>query len=257
MNNDYQSKKAFFDRMITIYGRKPVLEALNDNEIPIYRLHLADSNKGGSVITEMLNIANKRGIEVVYHSKQELSRISRNSKQDQGVAADIKSNMYDNYQSLFELPAHQTELIALDGITNPQNLGMIIRSVCASGMHGILLPEKGCCEISPLVIKASVGTLFKTRIYRCKELDKSLQELQDHGWQTCVMSSHAKQDISDFIVDKPTIYIMGNETEGVSKSIMNHANKQLLIPMSNGVESLNVAVTASLIAFRGHFQRDR
>jgi len=257
MTSDYQSKKAFYDRMITIYGRKPVLEALNDPEVPIYKLHLADSNKSAGIINDMLRLAQKRAIEVVYHSKQELSRISRNSKQDQGVAADIKSELYDNYQVLLGHKHHQLELIALDGITNPQNLGMIIRSVCAAGIDGILLPEKGCSEINPLVIKASVGTLFKTRIYRCKDLANALLDLQKDGWETCVMSSHAQQDIASYQATSSTIYIMGNETEGVSKPIMQHADKQLMIPMSNGVESLNVAVTASLIAFRKHFQRDK
>lgn len=252
MSTDYQTKKAFYDRMITIYGRKPVHEALLDKDVPVYRLHLADSNKSGGIISEMLSLAAKRGIEVVYHSKQELSRISRNSKQDQGVAADIKSEMYDNFEALYNVEGNP-EIIALDGITNPQNLGMIIRSVCAAGIYGILLPEKGNCEINPLVIKASVGTLFKTRIFRCKDLASTLENLQHRGWRTCVLSSHAKADIANYQSHSPTLFIMGNESEGVSQKIISQANDAVKIPMSNGVESLNVAVTASLIAFRKHF----
>ncbi|HSG60571.1 MAG TPA: RNA methyltransferase [Pseudomonadales bacterium] len=245
----YQEKKAFYDRVITIYGRKPVLEALQDTSLPIHRLHLADSNKPAGIVLDMLRLAEKRGIDVVYHNKQALSRISRNGKQDQGVAADIVSDLYADYSSLTSAPA-DAELLALDGITNPQNLGMIIRSVCASGMYGILLPEKGCCDINPLVIKASVGTLFRTRIFRCKDLAQTLADLQRQGWQSCVLSSHATTPLGDFTRHGNNVYVLGNETEGVRSSIMDSADQQLIIPMANDVESLNVAVTASLIAFR-------
>lgn len=245
----YQEKKAFYDRVITIYGRKPVLEALQDQSLPIHRLHLADSNKPTGIVADMLQLAAKRHIEVVYHSKQALSRISRNGKQDQGVAADIASEGYNDVSALEDAPA-DAELLALDGITNPQNLGMIIRSVCASGMYGILLPEKGCCDINPLVIKASVGTLFRTRIFRCKELPQALQWLQERSWKSCVLSSHASTPIANYPGKGNTVYVLGNETEGVRDSIMKSADDRLMIPMANDVESLNVAVTASLIAFR-------
>jgi 23S rRNA (guanosine2251-2'-O)-methyltransferase len=247
----YQEKKAFYDRVITIYGRKPVLEALQDLSLPIHRLHLADSNKPAGIVLDMLKLAEKRGVEVVYHNKQALSRISRNGKQDQGVAADIASDLYADYSALNAAPA-DAEVLALDGITNPQNLGMIIRSVCASGMYGILLPEKGCCDINPLVIKASVGTLFRTRIFRCKDLAHTLTELQNKGWHSCVLSSHAKTPLGAYSGRGNNVYVLGNETEGVRQSIIDSADQRLRISMANAVESLNVAVTASLIAFRKH-----
>ncbi len=250
----YQEKKAFYNRAITIYGRKPVLEALQDDSLPIHRLHLAESNKPAGIVLDMLRLAAKRGVEVVYHSKQALSRISRNGKQDQGVAADIISDLYDDASVLANPPA-DAEVLALDGITNPQNLGMIIRSVCASGMYGILLPEKGCCDINPLVIKASVGTLFRTRIFRCKELAPTLTELQRHGWQSCVLSSHASYALGDYPAKGNSVYVLGNETEGVRQSIIDSADHRLMVPMANQVESLNVAVTASLIAFRQQLAR--
>lgn len=252
--SSYEEKKAFYDRVITIYGRKPVLEALQDKSLPIHRLHLADSNKPTGIIADMIQLATNRGIEIKYHDKHALSRISRNGKQDQGVAADIVSESYDDYQALEKAP-HDAELLALDGITNPQNLGMIIRSVCASGMYGILLPEKGCCDINPLVIKASVGTLFRTRIYRCKDLAQTLKNLQSSGWKSCVLSSHASSPIAEYSSDGNTVYVLGNETEGVRQSIMDSADQRLMIPMANSVESLNVAVTASLIAFRKQLTR--
>ena len=86
---EYLERKRFFDKMLTIYGRKPVLEALEDHNIPCYRLHLAESNQTGGIIAQIMKLAEVRGVEIKFHSRQALSRISRNGKQDQGVAADL------------------------------------------------------------------------------------------------------------------------------------------------------------------------
>ena len=86
---EYLAKKAFFDKVLTIYGRNAVMEALADEAVTIHKLHLSKSNKDANVLEKMKDIAKKRDIEVVYHDKQSLSRISKNAKQDQGVALDI------------------------------------------------------------------------------------------------------------------------------------------------------------------------
>ena len=110
-------------------------------------------------------------------------------------------------------------LLALDSVTNPQNLGMIIRSVTASPAYGLLLPTKGSAAISPLVIKASAGTAFKGNILSCDNLQKSLKEFQKRGFKLCTLTSHNAMPISDFSPSEPTIFILGNETHGVSQSI--------------------------------------
>ncbi|MBT3832844.1 MAG: 23S rRNA (guanosine(2251)-2'-O)-methyltransferase RlmB, partial [Gammaproteobacteria bacterium] len=146
-----------FDSMITLYGRKPVLEILLDPDSSIFRLHLSESNQRGDTITQIRKLADKRNITIVTHPKEALSRISKNARQDQGVAIDISP---PKYLSVDQIIASAGQILALDGITNPQNLGMIIRSVAASPMDGLLLPRKGCAKIDPLVHKASAGTLI-------------------------------------------------------------------------------------------------
>ena len=95
-----------FDRLITVYGRKPALEVLADDSLDCYRLHLADSNKPAKIIDELCAYAERRGIEISYHSKLELSRISRKGSQDQGVAVDV---LCPGFSSL-ELTTLQYEL---------------------------------------------------------------------------------------------------------------------------------------------------
>jgi 23S rRNA (guanosine2251-2'-O)-methyltransferase len=155
------------------------------------------------------------------------------------------AQLYTNAKEIKKLDSFK--LIALDGIQNPQNLGMIIRSCAAGDIDGIILPKKSSAKISPLVIKASAGTLFKLPIYYCNGLEDVLSDLQET--KIYALSSHAKNSIYDLQTNKKSIFVLGNESEGVSPEVEQLCNDKLSIPMKRGVESLNVAVTASLIAF--------
>ncbi len=244
-SQEYKDKKAFFEKIITLYGRNVVIEVLQDETISIHKLHMADSNKTDGAVKTILALAKKRDIEVSYHDKNALSRISKNAKQDQGVAIDIIAKSYQNAKEIKKLESFK--LIALDGIQNPQNLGMIIRSCAAGNVDGIILPKKSSAKISPLVIKASTGTLFKLPIYFCNSLDEVLNDLNDT--RIYELSSHAKNSIYNVEKVEKAIYVLGNESDGVSKEVQKLCNDSISIPMNRGVESLNVAVTASLIAF--------
>ena len=247
----YLNKKQFFNQLLTIYGRKPVLEALEDQHTKVYRLHLADKNKPAAIMSDIIRLAENKGAEVVYHDRKSLSRISKNSKQDQGVAVDLICKGYQDYKDF--LIQHQDQpfdIIALDRITNPQNLGMIIRSVCAGATTALLLPEQGCAKLDALVIKASAGVLFRASILRCNNLVEALADFKKADCDIYGLSSHATHQFSDVPAQGRNLFVLGNETDGVSKPVSDQCNKMLSIPMNNGVESLNVAVTASLIAYR-------
>lgn len=245
---EYIAKKSFFDKVLTVYGRNPVMEALEDETIIIHKLHLSKSNKDADVLEQMKDIAKKRDIEVVYHDKQALSRISKNSKQDQGVALDMVLEHMGDENSFMD--THKSyRIIALDGVTNPQNLGMIIRSCAAGNVDAILLPTRGGAQISSLVIKASAGTLFKMPIIKTTNLAKSLKSFQDEGATLYTLSSHASNSYKEQSYSNKTIFVLGNESEGVSKPVVDLCDKSIVIPMNRDVESLNVAVTASLLAF--------
>jgi len=244
-SQQYKDKKAFFEKIITLYGRNVVVEVLQDNNIEIHKLHMAKTNKTDKTIKKILSLAKSRHVDITYHDKNALSRISKNAKQDQGVACDIISKSYQNAQKIKNLKKFR--LIALDKIQNPQNLGMIIRSCAAGNIDGIILPKKNSAKISPLVIKATAGTLFKLPIYFCNSLDEILKDLDNT--KIYALSSHAKESIYDLTPHAKSIFVLGNESEGISKEVENLCNDKIKIPMNRKVESLNVAVTASLIAF--------
>lgn len=254
---DYTEKKARFSKMLTVYGRKPALEALQDESLRCHALHLADNNREGGIIGELLAVAQRRGVAVQHHSRAELARISRNGKQDQGVAVDIACPAFHTLEDF--LPslglARPLRLLALDGISNPANLGMIIRSAAAGRIDGILWSRRGNAALGPLVVKASAGTLYRAPLVICPELPAALSQCRERGASVCTLAAGASQSLFEHRPRGHCVYVLGNETEGVSAAVSKLADTALSIPMANGVESLNVAVTASLIAYANYFER--
>ena len=232
--------------IITIYGRNAVLEALQESSLKIFALHLSTSNKKSDKLDKMIKIAEQNNIKIKYHSKDKLSYISKNRKQDQGVALDI---VLDNLKDIsFLNTLNRYRVLALDGVENPQNLGLIIRSAAAGNIDAIIVPIKGSASVtSPLTIKTSVGTLFKIPIIQTNSLYKSLKELKNT--QIISLDLKAKENLFDAVISNKAIFILGNESRGVSKEINSLASKRVKIPMNRGVESLNVAITASLLSF--------
>lgn len=250
----YVEKKTFFERVLTVYGRKPALEALRDTTLQCHALHLASSNRGGGIIAELLSTAQSRGVPVHEHSREALSRISKNGKQDQGVALDILCPAFRSLQTYAsELAGLSPQrVLALDGITNPQNLGMILRSAAAGEIDAVLWSRKGNAALGPLVIKASAGTLYRAPLVLCDSQAAALRLLADKGMEICSLEAGAPQTLFEHAPTGHAAYVLGNETDGVSKEVSALADTTLSIPMNNAVESLNVAVTASLIAYAGH-----
>ena len=166
---------------LTLFGRKPALEALMDPRLNIYCLHLANSNRQAGIIAQIRAEAEKRGVTIRYHDRQALSRISKNGRQDQGVALDVVCPQFRSMLSLLEDADPPRTLLALDGVTNPQNVGMVIRSAVAAGVGGIIYPKRGIASLGPLVIKASAGTLFRAPIIRCETTFSAVADLQSAG----------------------------------------------------------------------------
>ena len=240
------------DKTLTIYGRKAVLEALQTAALPCQSLHWASTNKPTGVAADILAWAERRQIEIREHSRESLSRISKNGKQDQGVALDIACPQFGSLETLASTaPQPNKRYLALDGITNPQNVGMIIRSAVAGGIDGILYPKRGVAALGPLVIKASVGTVFRAPLIHCEQLPKALTTLQTAGFAIASLEGGASLSVFDYVAQAATVFVLGGETDGVSSAVSGLADYRMAIPMAGGVESLNVAVAASLIAYAG------
>ena len=212
---NYINKKTYFDSLLTICGRKPVLEAMQANGVKAEKLHLSEKNRPAKILDEITQLASSQRIAIEYHSASELSRISKSAKQDQGVALDIKCPNCSSLDVILSKKELGMTVIALDRVTNPQNIGMIVRSVAASPSTALILPRKGCAPLNALVIKASAGNLFKAPIVRVESLESALSSCQKAGYQVASLEADAPQSLLDARAGKPTIFVLGNETDGV------------------------------------------
>lgn len=236
------------DQFLTIYGRKPVLEILENESLNIAKVFIARKAKA-DIIKNIIAACERRGIEVLRLEADQVSRMSKHPKQDQGVAADIHTpHMDDALQFLEQNKGKNLQLIALDGITTPANVGMIIRSCTALGIDGIILPRKGSTKLNSFVIKASAGVVFKSRILKCERLTPVLKKAKEIGFDVYGLSGEQGENIYTENFAQKSLFIMGNETEGVSPQTEALTDRHLFIPMANGVESLNVACAATVVA---------
>lgn len=238
------------DRYITIYGRKPVLEALEDRALPVRRVFLAKDARG-AIIGELKRAAAARGVEVNLESAAVVSRISRNQKQDQGVAADVEApsmGAFDGYLAALPLEA-PARLLALDNVTTPANVGMILRTATVLGLDGVVLPRRGCPDIGPLVLKASAGTAFRAPILRSATLDDALSDAKLAGFCVYGLADRGATTLAGLRVRSRAIFVLGNETEGVGERVRPLVDEWVRIPMAREGDSLNVASAAAIVAY--------
>jgi 23S rRNA (guanosine2251-2'-O)-methyltransferase len=243
-------------RLLTIYGRKAVLEALGDERLDCRTLHLASSNRRDRAIAELEELAAQRQVPCRLHTREELARISRNGRQDQGVALDVFCPaMRDLATYLAALPADTApqRLLALDGVTNPQNMGMALRSAAAAGVSGVLYADRGNPALGPLVIKASAGALFRAPLLRCASIAAAATELIGHGFTLYRLQAGARNTLWDTDFAPRALFVLGGETHGISDAVQALPGEDLAIPMANGVESLNVAVSAALLCYAARY----
>jgi 23S rRNA (guanosine2251-2'-O)-methyltransferase len=244
------------DKFITVYGRKPVLEALSNPDIIIDKLLIAN-NARGEFIDEIVKQAKQRGVKISRESPKYITRISRNGRHDQGVVVDVIPPAMEALSTYLEReqshPPNQKpqtcKFLALDGVKNPSNVGMIIRTCLAAGFDGIILPRKGCPDLNPLVIKASAGTAFYTRVLRCAELSEALQQLRQANYTIYGLSGTATSTLYNLSFSPFSVFVLGNETEGIHSDHHQLIDTWVSIPINSPAESLNVASAAAVVCF--------
>ncbi|GLY52809.1 RNA methyltransferase [Lentzea sp. NBRC 102530] len=235
------------DRFVTVYGRKPVLEALDDPALSVDKVVLADTARGPAA-REILDAARSRGVAVQRATAQRVKVLAGNGKQDQGVLADVVAPRMKPLALALEEGSLRSVLV-LDGITTPANVGMILRTATAAGIDGIVVPRRGVASIDPLVVKASAGVAFRAPVLRCGTSAEASALLRASGFGLFALDSHASDTIYSASFDGRVAFVLGGETSGISDDVAQHITARLTIPMAAGVESLNVASAAAVLCF--------
>jgi 23S rRNA (guanosine2251-2'-O)-methyltransferase len=202
------------DRFVTVYGRKPVLEVLDDADLDVDKVILADTARGAAA-NEILSAARARGVVVQRATAQRVKVLAGNGKQDQGVLADVVAPKMRLLTEALRERAPRTVLV-LDGITTPANVGMILRTATAAGIGGIVVPRRGVASIDPLVIKASAGVAFRAPVLRTATALDAATELHQSGYRLFGLAGTARASIFTATVPTRSAFVLGGETAGVS-----------------------------------------
>ncbi|MGN8026533.1 23S rRNA (guanosine(2251)-2'-O)-methyltransferase RlmB [Microbacterium sp. 22242] len=237
----------------TVTGRNSVLEALR-TKIPATTMYIAQRVEMDDRVKEMLAIARHREIPVLEVTRQELDRMAGFDGVHQGVALKVPPYEYAHPQDLLEqvIDRGQTPLfVALDGITDPRNLGAIIRSTAAFGGHGVILPQRRSASVNSAAWKTSAGAAARTPVALAANLTTMLKEFKKQG--VFVLGLDGGGDVSLpalELADRPVVIVVGSEGKGLSRLVTETCDQIVSIPISAATESLNAGIAASVALYQ-------
>jgi 23S rRNA (guanosine2251-2'-O)-methyltransferase len=235
------------DRFLTVYGRKPVLEALDDPSLEVDKVVLADTARGPAV-AEIERAAKAARVVVRRASAHRVKVLAGNGKQDQGVLADVVApRMRPLDAALAARPP--ARVLLLDGITTPANVGMILRTATAAGLGGVIVPRRGVATLDPMVVKASAGVAFRAPVLRCGSAAEAAEMLTEAGYGIYALGPTGTTSVFQAELPRRAAFVLGGETEGVSHEVGEFVTEWLRIPMPGDVESLNVSAAAAVLSF--------
>lgn len=245
-----RSKAADDTEVVT--GRNSVLEALRA-KIPATAMYIATRIEMDDRVKEMLAIATQRGIPIMEVMKPELDRMGGYDSVHQGVAIKVPPYNYAHPNDLLEaaFETGKTPLfVALDGITDPRNLGAIIRSTAAFGGNGIILPQRRSVGVTAAAWKTSAGAAARLPVSMAANLTATIKSFKDQGVFVIGLDGGGDTMLPGLeLADRPLLIVVGNEGKGLSKLVTDNCDAIVSIPISASTESLNAGIAASVALY--------
>ncbi len=208
-------------------------------------------------LVKLTDMARSKGIKVEIVDKQTLERI--NKGKTQGILAFIPNFKYSDVEDILFVAEQKNEkpfIVILDGITDPHNLGAIIRTCECAGVHGVIIPENGACEVNDTVYKTSAGAIVHTKIAMVTNLTRTIKDLQEKGvWVYALEAGDKRIYSADFTY--PTALIVGSEGKGVSRLVKETADEILSLDMFGQVNSLNASNASAIAVYEVVRQRNK
>jgi 23S rRNA (guanosine2251-2'-O)-methyltransferase len=232
-----------------VAGRNPVVECLRAM-VPTTALYVQLGVDADERVTEAVRLTADRGISVLEVSKPELDRLTGGALH-QGLALQMPPFEYAHPDDLLELARESTEpplLVALDGVTDPRNLGAVIRSAAAFGANGVLLPQRRSASITAVAWRTSAGTAAKIPVALATNLTRTLRQYAAEGLMIVGLDADGSIMIDELsLATSPLVVVVGSEGRGLSRLVRETCDETVSIPMSAGVESLNASVAAGVV----------
>ncbi len=242
----------------TIEGRQPVLEALRSGRA-INRILLARDSEKHGVVAEILGLARRRGIPFEYVDRNILEK-NASTQVHQGVLAYAAAKEYINLEALLSISGDKGEpplYCIIDGLEDPHNLGAIMRTADAVGMHGLIIRNRREVGLTTVVAKASAGAIEYVPVARVANIAQTIDTLKKNGvW---VIGIEASGSITFDKVDygQPTAIVIGGEGAGIADLVRKKCDVIASIPMCGRISSLNASVAAALVMYEAFRQRHR
>lgn len=234
-----------------VIGRNPVFEAL-EAKVPVKRLLLAEGVERDSRLAEILRLAADQGVALMQASRRELDAVTGGAVH-QGVALQVPEYAYLHPTDLLEQSFETSDaplVVACDSITDPRNLGAIIRSAAAFGAAGVILPERRSAHVTAAVWKTSAGAAARVPVALATNLNRVLAEYAEAGFVVVGLDGEADTEIADVPgVDGPVLVVVGSEGEGLARLTRDTCDVLASIPIASAVESLNASVAASVALY--------
>lgn len=230
-------------------GRQPALEVLRHRGLEVQRILIASSARGAD-IDAVHQLANERSITVDVVGERRLDELA-DPRWHQGVVTHVIPPAPWPLESwLSERVGRRwtTNVVVLDGVHNPSNVGLILRSAAAADVDAVVMPRSGTAEIGPLTIKAGSGMIFAVDIVSTETTAEALDTLSEANFVLYGMDA-AGDDLFDADLSERAAYVLGNETLGLSNDARDRIDRSISLPLSNGVESLNVAAAAAVVLY--------
>ena len=231
-----------------IVGKHPVIEALKNPKRKVLRLFLTEESKK-NIHRASPNKNLIRDVKVFFKTKKELDKYCKNDQiLHQGFVAEIQKLEDYNLKDFIKTKKN-INLVCLDGVTDPRNIGSVIRSAASFGIDGIIVKERIFPENSKSMYKASSGSIEHINIFKVSNINSTLKFLREKNFWVYGFSSSASKDFTDHDLSGNNILLFGSEGKGIKEKTSNYIDYNVKININNKIESLNIANSASIVFF--------
>ena len=229
-------------------GRNPVLECLRAG-VPATALYVALGAEADERLTESVRLAADSGISILEVPRHDLDRIAANGLH-QGIALQVPPYQYAHPDDLLADANRDSApalLVALDNISDPRNLGAIVRSVAAFGGHGVVIPQRRSASVTAVAWRTSAGAAARVPVARATNLNRTLKNWADAGLQVVGLDADGDTTVDELDGAGPMVVVVGSEGKGLSRLVRENCDAVVSIPMAGPTESLNASVAAGVV----------
>ena len=231
-----------------VLGRNPVVECLRAG-VPATALYVALGAEADERLTESVKLAADSGISILEVPRHDLDRIAANGLH-QGIALQVPPYRYAHPDDLLAAATKDSVpalMVALDNISDPRNLGAIVRSVAAFGGHGVVIPLRRSASVTAVAWRTSAGAAARIPVARATNLNRTLKDWANAGVQVVGLDAGGDTMIDDLDGSGPTVVVVGSEGKGLSRLVRENCDAVVSIPMAGATESLNASVAAGVV----------